>query len=493
MTEEHQWLTWKPQEFESTPYSRAAHIQYTISPYVRFDGTATHFDISRDGQVASYSTDGIIWQHIDYRKWTSLILEIQSMIRSEVANQMPSGMAVSDLTDHVMSDDLSKTAPHKQENNKAYVDLTTNTFIETMASPTESRHHLFHGDGTVNDDMLKKYITRDQDIKGLLAALLTTCCAVPMRPWQFSSIVYDSCAEADRNIWIIDGRFVTGKPNAKQLSLVFADTLFWFPRTISSELVAYLYYQQPFIYSLLKKRTGANLLYASHVWVLPSTRTRKTYSKVWNGQDINRKVRDLTKKLIGSPVDPPLARQSSQGLLRDKIPVLFQIFQSRNNVHLAEGSYRNQSCLNSYAIRHSLKGLAHATDIPLDRVSACLIIGDIWLCMHNIEPADPIWQPMVINSYIFPTVAHDYLAYLAAQNQKRIAKIGSQLTVDQDSLTRGIMLLTDIDLLEARVCSLTPHTYIESHISNKGWYRFQWCCFRLLLFANYPGYLVWRW
>jgi hypothetical protein len=402
--------------------------------------------------------DGAIWHNINYQMWSSMILDIMSMIGTAVANQMPSFMAVSDVTNRLFSDDLSKMAPHKQENNKAHTAFATHTFLEKMMSPVENRHHLFNVDGTLNNEMLKKYIMRDQEIKGLLCALLTSCSAVPIRPWQFGSIVFDSCGEADRNVWIIDDRFVAGKPKAKQLHLLFADTVFWFPRAITSDLIAFLYIQQPFISSLLVKKGIVDLLYASHVWALPSTRSRNTYSKVWNGQDINQKVRNLTQGLIGSPVDPQLARQSSQGLLRDKIPILFEIFQSRGNLHLEQGSYRHQPCLESYAIRHNLKRLAHMSNIPVDRVSACLIICDIWQSMHKIEEADPIWQPMVVGSYIFPTVAHDALAYLGAQNFKMMANTSSQCIFDQHSLTRGVTLLTDTDSLEDKVCPWTPES-----------------------------------
>jgi hypothetical protein len=88
-------------------------------------------------------------------------------------------------------------------------------------------------------------------------------------------------------LWIIDSQFVARKPKAKQRNLDFVDTAFWFPRDITSELIAYLYYQQPFISCLLKNKGINDLLYASHVWALLSKLSRKTYSNVWNGQDVN--------------------------------------------------------------------------------------------------------------------------------------------------------------------------------------------------------------
>ena len=452
LTEEHHWLSRNPQKFESTPYSRISHIQYTISPYARFDGTMTQFDIGRDGQMASYSMDGVSWHRIDYKKWSSLVFEIISRIRRLVSDQMPNGMTVSDLAGGLISDDLSKTAPHRQPGNKLHVEANARTFLEKMKSSTEGRHRLFHVDGTVNEKMSKKYVKQDQVIKGLLCTLLAASSPVPMRSWQFGSIVYESCKESDRNVWIVDGRFVTGKPRAKQLNLAFADALFWFPRAITMELIALLYYQQPFICSLLN---GVGHLYASHIWALPLKMSRKTYQWVWSGREVNRSSRSLTQELIGSPVDPALMRQSSEGLLRNKIPTLFHVFQSRDNLHLEEGGYAYRSCLQSYANRHNLKALAHAADISVDRTSACLIVCDIWQCMHNVEEADTIWQPMVVGSYIFPTVSHDDLAYLQAQNQKMIINSISKTTFDQNTLTRGIVLLPDIN---AEVCVMSEES-----------------------------------
>jgi hypothetical protein len=395
------------------------------------------FNISKDGQTVSYSKDGVTWHDINYQKWSALILEIISRIKLKIADQMPAGMTISDLTGCPMLDNLSKQAPYKQDGNKAHVELTTKEFCNKMMSPTETLHQLACG-------------------------LLSSSNAVPLRPWQFGSILFDSNEEADRNLWIVNHRFVAGKPKAKQINLPFADTLFWLPQDITLELTALLYYQQPFIGFLLDRQSTPDHLYASHIWALPPTTSHKKSLKVWSGTAANQHVKDLTQEIIGSSVDPSLMRQSSEALLRHKIPVLFQIFHSCQNLHLEEGSYRHKSCLDSYANHHGLTGLAHAADIPADRASACLIIGDIWQSMHKIEDANPIWKPMVTNSYIFPTDTYDALAYLEAQNQKIIAQTTSQAAFDIDHLTRGVKFLTDIDALEANVCPLTFQNNIAS-------------------------------
>ncbi|KAI9446282.1 hypothetical protein H4582DRAFT_2164376 [Lactarius indigo] len=433
-------------DLESTPYGCAAQIWYTILPYTCKDGTATHLNISRDGQTASYSKDGVAWQSINYGMWSTLILKAMSMIKEEVDRQMPSSMAASEVKSQLCYDDLSRVAPHKQEANKAHMGLMADTFRQKMASPDESKHHLFKG-STPDDSMLEGYVMRDQKIKGLLCTLLTSCSAVPMHPWQFGSIAFDSCHEAEQNVWVVEGCFVIGKPRAKQLDATLAATVFWLPQGITSSLIALLYYQQPFISSLLVRKVGHNPLYASHVWALPSIRPCSTYPMVWNGQDISQRVRSLTEQLIGSPVDPPLAHQSSQGLLREKVPVLCEVFQSCHNLHLEEGSYANQPCLEAYAAQYGLVRLAHTANLPVHRVSACLAICHIWQSMHGIRPADPTWQSMVAGSYIFPTTAHDALAYIGAQSLRMALSTGLPCIFDQDSLTEGAILLANTDLL----------------------------------------------
>ena len=74
-----------PKDFDSTPYSQVTFIQFTILPYCQFNGMLAHFDISRDGQVASYSVDGTTWYDINYQKWSSFILQIISVIKKKVA------------------------------------------------------------------------------------------------------------------------------------------------------------------------------------------------------------------------------------------------------------------------------------------------------------------------------------------------------------------------------------------------------------------------
>ncbi|KAH9988502.1 hypothetical protein BJV77DRAFT_964397 [Russula vinacea] len=285
LTEDHRWLSATPKTFQSTPYSHVAFIHSIIWPYSHFDDTMTCFKISRDGQKTSYSMDGTTWGVIDYQKWSPFIMHIISKISDAVAQQMPNDMTICDIAESIKFDDLSKDAPHKQDGNKTKAKIIAETFEKTMMSPAEDKHTLFDKHAALSDKHFRKYLKQDQNIKGLLCTLLAICSAVPMRPWQFASILFDSCHDADRNVWLVNGRFVVGKPKAKQQNLDFVDTAFWFPRGVTSELITYLYFQQPFICSLLDKwknvDSNSHLLhhlisgYGFH-------KLRQDHSKVWN-------------------------------------------------------------------------------------------------------------------------------------------------------------------------------------------------------------------
>jgi hypothetical protein len=134
--------------------------------------------------------------------------------------------------------------------------------------------------------------------------------------------------------------------------------------------------------------------------------------------------------------------------------VLFEIFHSRENRYLEEGSYQHRQCLESYANKHGLHSLANAANIPVDHAAACLIMGDVWHAMHKIEAPDPIWQPMVANSHIFSSTAHNELAYLKAQNLKVIALVQYSHVFDEDALIRGVKLLKDLKFPEDKVSEI---------------------------------------
>lgn len=441
LTEQTYWLSPTTDNLLSTPYSRIANIQLIISPYSIQDGTSSEIVYSNDGQTAEYSHNGIIRHTVDYRKWHHTLQALTSEIMQAVSAQMPSNTSLSDFMNFTIVDDFSAEAPHRQKSNEESIMKESARFQVLMKSPTD-HHHLFQHNGSLNTCEAQLYIQNDQEIRRLLSALFACSSGVTLRPWQFGSIVFDSCEGYLRNVWVLGNRFMAAKPKAKQRNLAFGETALWLPQQMTQTLGTLFYLQQPFIATTLLEEHGPqNHLYASHVWALPSKRSRKVLPMAWNGQEINKAVRDITKRLLGCPLDPPLIRQLAEGLLRDKIPRLFEIWQDRSSSYLSENTYLNTACLHAYANKHGLQALVSPEfGIMLDKAAACLIIVDIWQCMHGIVAADPVWQPMVEGSYIFPTTTHDALAYDLAQNLKDTKQIRFSKTIDQHILTQCITM-----------------------------------------------------
>ncbi|KAF8875571.1 hypothetical protein BD779DRAFT_1678175 [Infundibulicybe gibba] len=298
----------------------------------------TQFDFSRDGQLASYTRDGATWHQIDFSAWSTFIQTIISKIEDAVSNQLPTNMRISDLVNLPIVDDLTDMPPHMQLQNSEWMEDKFRTFKAAMQSPNESRHRLFANGGAVAQidhiDAVNKYVESDQAVRGLLAVLKAISSGVPLRAFQFRSVVHNisNNPEVTRNVWVVNGRFIIGKPKAKQRGVTFSDTMFWLPRPVTGALATLFFFQQRLISELLHDIGWENHLYGTHIWPLPPQ--ENSNATAWNGTDINRSIKGHSKAIIKLAVDAGLIRQMAEGLLRDKIPVLFEVFHERSNQHL---------------------------------------------------------------------------------------------------------------------------------------------------------------
>lgn len=378
---------------------------------------------------------------------------------------MPSGMLASDLVDGAIADDMTKNSPHRQDQNRPSMEAKLKIFKTRMLSANEERHKLLKSSGELDDPKVYQYLERDQYIRGLLSAYIATSSGVPMRAFQFASIAYDSGQGFDRNMWALRNRFHLGKPIAKQRHLDFADVLFSIVEELTGDLSVLLFYEQPFICSLLDDLgfKGEEHKYATHVWPLIPKKASLNAVKVWSGQQISRSLRSISHEIIGCALDPALVRQMAEGLLREKIPSLFEVFHSRDNFHLEKGSYRFSDCLQSYANNKGLQALANVAGISLQRTAACLIIVEIWQCIHKIQIPNPIWQPMVGPSFLFQTTAHLHLAHMTAKNITQTISIIYRRNIDQDALTRGLKSLENTNYPELIVSCPAFDIQITAH------------------------------
>ncbi|KAF7965155.1 hypothetical protein HWV62_45378 [Athelia sp. TMB] len=164
LTENLPWLSKRHDDHLTTTYSRLLAIQHVISPYAYEEETTARFDISRDGQAASYSKDGLSWQTIDFLKWPDLLTAIAGHLREAILAQMPSGMLASDLVDGAIADDMTKNSPHRQDQNRPSMEAKLKIFKTRMLSANEERHKLLKSSGELNDPKIHQYLERDQYI-----------------------------------------------------------------------------------------------------------------------------------------------------------------------------------------------------------------------------------------------------------------------------------------------------------------------------------------
>ena len=355
------------------------------------------------------------------------------MLDSVVRAQLPADMDLSELynnTDIIHDDFLSRSPPF-QNSNKAWFQPRFEAFREKMLSTEECRHRLTR-DGKLDPDAVSTYIKADQEVRGLVAVLLAFSSGPCMRSFQYESIVIDSTEQGPRNVWFMDRRLVTGKPRAKQISLQSADSFFPFPRRATAALIVLLFYQQQLIYDTLRTLQVQGHLYASHAWPAAPSPSRSSPSlpgsppqpgKAWSGSKINDVLKSFSSEHLGAAIDCGLIRQLAEGIFRDKIPLFFGSFYFKEAPTLADNNYCFLECLTAYANKCGLRPFATTQNVPLDRVAACMLVADVWQCMHQLQAPEEIWKPVLDGSYLLPSDAHDKEAYMEAQSFRLIASI----------------------------------------------------------------------
>jgi hypothetical protein len=448
------WLQWSTNlQLFNTPFGRIQGISYVLSGSSFSQDTATQFDFKEDGQVVTYTRDGFSWKSIDFHQWSPFTLSIIKELQKEISYQLPEDLMVSDIiSNQLLRDDLSTRPFHLQEANANWVCKSRLTFQNKMSSTKERRHRLFSADGEVVRCQLRRYLEQDQKIRELMVTLISTTTAVCMRHFQFQSLIVNLTENPrlERNVWLVSGRFVIGKPKAKQRNIDFAQTLFWLPPQISDALAALLLIIQPFICGLLDLLHEEGHLYHSHLlpFIPPDLESDSDQSAMenWDGSRVNDVVKKKVQKVLKISLDIPLIRQLAEGVLRHKIPLLFEFFHSPGNVHLDEDEYHFFDMLKLYAEDLHLQRLSNLTGIALDRVAACLMVCDIWQAIHRLVPHQDYWKNITRDSCVFPALDHRDLAYSEAQFFK---KLNHSLNIEV--LSQGLVLLAQPGFSESEV------------------------------------------
>jgi hypothetical protein len=358
-------------------------------------------------------------------------------LEEKISMQLPNGFTPSDLLTSSVKDDLSHNPSHLQLENSSWMDKNAQELKHCMLSQTEDRHRLT-SQGVVQADRLETYLKQDQEIRGLIATTTSVC----LRPAQYKSINLSSGMDQERNVWLINGRFLFGKSVAKQCSVDFANTLYWLPRKMTDSLSIFLFFLQPFINDILGAK---NYHYAGHLW--PVWPPKSDIVSLWSGTHINQAVRRYTKKVLNVPLDCQTIRQMAEGFLRQKFPSLFEPFNTSGS--LGNGVYHIDHVLQRYIQHHRLQRLVEPLGIKQDKIAAVLVVSDIWQALVKIEPQNEIWLPIAVDTFIFPATSHQDLAYAEVQQLKKTTLFSKP--IDVQSLSKGLKHLEISDFFDLNV------------------------------------------
>lgn len=405
-------------------------------------GTATHFDFKQDGQTIMYTQEGSKWTTVNFSLWPDLTKQIMSNLEARISMQLPEAMRAGDLLQRTIDDDFSPQSPHLQHPSNAWMEERLHHFKAAMMS---ERHHQLFEHGELHQAKFALYLQHDQEIRGLLATLVAITTSVCLRPAQFQSIVVNSGDDNffKRNLWILNGRFLFGKPKAKQRNKQYYDTLYWLPSGITRALSLFLFFQQPLISDLLPLAGVKEHQYSTHLWPSYTLPSRGSESKPkqcgWDGKHINSQVFRHTKAVLKIGLDCQTVRSMAEGYFRQKFPSLFEDF----NVPCVapRGSYHIDNVLQPYAHHYSLEQLVVPAEMEKDRISACLMVSDIWQAIIRAEPQRDIWRPISTDTFLFPAILHrDHAYHLALHLKETVLGVtNTRLTID--ILSRGLLQL----------------------------------------------------
>lgn len=446
-----QWLMWSPAVKHSrTPFGRVHNVLHIVSKSSYSLGTATFFDFATDGQTMKHSVDeGINWNNVDFSLWPKLSNGLMQEIEDQISMQLPSSLKLSDLLTNDVMDDLTLPPPHMQTKNKGWMSANAMSLKLHLLSSSE-RHHSLMLNGKLQTDPLDVYLRRDQNIRGLIAALVATTTGLCLRPFQFKSIKIGTDTVHKRNVWLLDGRFLLGKPAAKQQSLAFAETLFWLPRNATRPLSVFFYFLQPFIDQVLCEN---NRQYSIDLWPLwPAEPKPKSGAlSLWNGAHINKAVRRSTKNILDIPLSCNAIRQLAEGLLHEKLPSLFEPFHTSRD-RIPSGTYHIDHVLKIYAAKHRLERLVDPTNIEKDKIAAVLLTSDIWQGLIHVEPKSDVWLPLAKETFMFYSGIYNDMAYAKAQHLKKVTELSGPVSLN--TLSQALKLLEKPNFFNANVCHI---------------------------------------
>ncbi|KAH7905369.1 hypothetical protein BJ138DRAFT_1118538 [Hygrophoropsis aurantiaca] len=304
-----------------------------------------------------------------------------------------------------LGDDFTdKASVFQQQRNKPILDPLIDRLrlsllaVRDKGLSKESMTPLMASSRKLDQDAAKKWLHTHDAILSAITACFVLTCGIPLRDFQFRSLLMDHDYEAGwwRNLFIVDNLPALGNPAAKQRDRPFHEGLWQVCQALSPLLLYFLGILRPQYRDVLKVMGNDAQLFDAHIYVHPFPRNRSKLPGIWTGSDINRALQDHTRQ---APM------RLTCGIMRNKVTAVF--WQFFPWLCVAEADKGSWSEVDKQG-QHDRK----TGNVSYGRVFAPNIAGAI----YGLAPPDEDWKDELATSPFFYAKRNEPFAFARARN-----------------------------------------------------------------------------
>jgi hypothetical protein len=370
-------------------WNSAAHV-------ARDEPSSVEFDVSTDGQTLITYDGTSSPQYVSINDWGVVTAQVFSRLQDAVDALLPEGFTCADFPLQKLRDDFSLgESVFKQPQNGGVIDTLYGSIKTKLLAPGEPRHKLFTaGSTSICPEAADKWLSLEQEALGLSASGFGLSGGIPPRSFQFKGLLFDSTNDDWRNLFLVEGIPILGRPLAKQMDL---------KRHMNLWAIA-VGMRRPFTFLVgIIRRLGTEILakigkevphYSSEIWVHHSRLRRNTEPWRWNGTDVDRHI-EKSAGALSRKICCRALRQWTTAAFRTHLPQLFLAV------------FHSQGGLTSYNRCGRLRDIpTNALKIAKEQGSLQMAISEIWQAIHRLGPVDEFWHDLLHENHLFPTTKY---------------------------------------------------------------------------------------
>ena len=331
-------------------------------------------------------------------------------LKSRIEAALPPGVRVYEIPVHRLRDDFSSVAIHHQAQNTPLLEpLISEYWQKILEGPS---------DGYGKSLFDKRGITRVEADKWLeiydscfpSAAAVMTLNSGGLNPASFKRYCYHG---TDRNIFLLrNGLLSFVNPLASHRVTDRHLDIVTMPLEATHLFLVLITILLPIANKLRMLKGQILPLQSTHLWVLPRRHTTGNFKWLYNSNDANERLMELTTPLFSLTLDGELIRKMVYQVFVSEFPLLFcNTMRLRSPVddlaqhHWITGVY-NYGRLNHFPPNSVLVS---------DRAARNVVSSEIWHALTRTGPTQESWRLMVQGTALFPATTFPEDAFQVAR------------------------------------------------------------------------------